>query len=343
MWNALKCDFCGDCLVECRYADFDRDKAVQEMKLLAEGKEADILALCITCVACTNSCPTGADPSNLIFQMQEKIGTAPLVVNTKPVCEALAKGLEGRGAPVEIIPGDIDQPVLSFDSFEYKQFPEGTLDSRLFKGLTKVRGPEYMSLTGCVHMGGESLIRKYAGKVIDKLAELGKDIVYLHNEGYALAKVKTAELGISVPFKFRHLYEYLLYYLKTHRGEITPLNKKVAYQANCASRWLPEQEAWLDEIFSLIKVERPLRQYDKLNALCCGGPIMGANRNLAIEIQENNIKDALDCGAEAMITMCPVCDAVLRRPTSKMGLPKIFITDLCRMALGEIPWPDKSA
>jgi hypothetical protein len=31
---------------------------------------------------------------------------------------------------------------------------------------------------------------------------------------------------------------------------------------------------------------------------------------------------------------------VLRRPTSKLGLPKIFITDLCRIALGEKPWPD---
>jgi len=30
---------------------------------------------------------------------------------------------------------------------------------------------------------------------------------------------------------------------------------------------------------------------------------------------------------------------VLGAPTAKAGLPKIFITDLCRMALGEAPWP----
>ncbi len=339
MWAASKCDFCGDCLVKCRYAGFDRDKAVTEIKLLAEGKEADILNRCITCVACTNYCPTGADPSNLIFRMQEKIGTAPLIVNTKPVHEMLAKGLEGRGAPVEMIPGDPNKPVLSFDSFEYKQFPEGTLESRLFKGMTVVRGPEYMSLAGCVHMGGESFAGKYAGRVIGKLAELGKDIVYLHNEGYALAHVKAKELGITVPFKYQHLYEYLLDYLKGNRGDITPLNKKVAYQANCATRWLPEQDPWLDEIFSLIGVERPPRQYEKLNALCCSGPVIGINKELAIDMQEKNVRDALDCGAQAMITMCPICDAVLRRPTSRLGLPKIFITDLCRMALGEIAWP----
>jgi Fe-S oxidoreductase len=339
MWDASKCDFCGDCLVACRYAGFDRDQAVQVMKLLAEGKAADILDRCITCVACTNVCPTGADPSDLIFMMQEKIGTAPLVVNTKPVYEALAKGLEGQGTPVEMIPGDPNRLILSFDSFEYKQFPEGTLESRLFKGMTVVRGQEYMSLTGCVHMGGQSFVRKYAARVIGKLAELGQDIVYIHNEGYALAKVKSKELGLTVPYKFQHLYEYLLEYLKNHREDIKPLNKKVAYQANCATRWLPEQEPWLDEIFGLIGVERPSRKYAGIDALCCSGPIIGTNRDLAVDIQEKNIKDALDCGAEALITMCPVCDAVMRRPTSRAGLPKIFVTDLVRMALGEIPWP----
>jgi heterodisulfide reductase subunit B len=88
-------------------------------------------------------------------------------------------------------------------------------------------------------------------------------------------------------------------------------------------------------------VERATRQYDGTNALCCSGPIIGANKKLAIEIQESNVRDAIDCGADAMVTICPICDAVLRRPTSQLGLPKIFITELCRMALGEVAWPGR--
>jgi hypothetical protein len=42
--------------------------------------------------------------------------------------------------------------------------------------MTVVRGQEYMSLTGCVHMGGQSFVEKYAGRVIGKLAELGMSI-----------------------------------------------------------------------------------------------------------------------------------------------------------------------
>ena len=71
MWDALRCDLCGECLVKCRYVDYDRDRAVQEIKLLMDGKAADILARCITCNACVQNCPTGADPADLICRMQK--------------------------------------------------------------------------------------------------------------------------------------------------------------------------------------------------------------------------------------------------------------------------------
>jgi len=339
MWDGSKCDLCGDCLVRCRYVDYDRDRAVAEIKLLMEGKDADILRKCITCIACDDYCPTGAQPSNLIFRMQERMGTSPIVAAGAPALDHIAKGLEGQGEPSQLIPGDPDKPVLSLDSFEFERFPEGTLDSQLFKGMTVVRGGEYMSLVGCVHMGGESFAEKYAQKVIDRLASLGRDIVYFHNEGFVLASVKARELGISVPFNYMHLFEYLRNYLRDHPESITRLGKKVAYQANCATRWIPEKDAFLDEIFELIGVERPPRQYERLNAVCCTAPIINTDRELAVEIQEKNVKDAIDCGADALITSCPVCDRALRRPTSQFGLPKIFITDLCRMALGEKSWP----
>ena len=66
MWDASKCDLCGDCLVKCRYVDYEKDKAASEIKLLMEGKAADILDRCITCNACFQNCPTGADPADLI-------------------------------------------------------------------------------------------------------------------------------------------------------------------------------------------------------------------------------------------------------------------------------------
>jgi Fe-S oxidoreductase len=342
MWDASKCNFCGNCLVNCRYVDYDKDRSVAEIKLLMEGKDAEILNTCITCIACNDYCPTGADPSNLIFKMQEKIGTCPIVLVGKRMLEELAKALEGQGEPGKLIPGDPDKPALSFDSFQFEQFPEGTLDSQLFKGMSVVRGGEYMSLAGCVHMGGESFVEKYGQDVLDRLASLGKDILYMHNEGFVLADVKAKEYAFKVPFKYMHLFEYLRNYLRDHQNNITRLNKKIAYQANCATRWIPEYDVFLDEVFELVGVKRPTRQYERLNALCCTAPIIYTNRELATEIQKKNFEDAIACGADAIITACPVCDIVLHWPSSQFGLPKIFITDLCRIALGEKPWPEGS-
>ena len=82
MWDVSKCDLCGDCLVNCRYVSYDRDKAIAEIKLLMEGKDAEVLNKCTTCMACSSYCPTGADPADLVFKMQQKIGTSPIVVGT---------------------------------------------------------------------------------------------------------------------------------------------------------------------------------------------------------------------------------------------------------------------
>jgi Fe-S oxidoreductase len=339
MWDASKCDLCGDCLVKCRYVDFDQDKAVSEIKLLMEGKAAEILDRCITCNACYQYCPSGADPADLIYSMQEKIGTGSIIEGFKPVVASVIKTFERGSRDVQVIEGDPDRPALCFDSFPFTQFPDGTLESSMFKGMTVVRGRKYASLVGMAHMGGVSLAERYGQKVIDSLAELDKDIVYIHNEGYILAHVKAKDLGIDVPYRYMHLFEYIRDYLTNNPNDITRLNKRVAYQPNCAVRWFPQQDAWLDEIFELIGVQRVSRKYEGVSALCCGGPALFVNAELAMNIQGDNIRDAMENRAEALITICPMCDAVLRGETSKAGLPQIFITDLCRMALGEVSWP----
>jgi heterodisulfide reductase subunit B len=128
--------------------------------------------------------------------------------------------------------------------------------------------------------------------------------------------------------------------LRAHRKNITRLNKKVAYHANCATRLIPEYDGFLDEIFKLIGVERPTRKYERVNAVCCTAPLIYVNRELAVDIQKKNFEDAIACGADAIITSCPLCQRVLTRPSLQFNLPNIFITDLGRIALGEKPWPE---
>jgi len=316
--------------VKCLYVNYDKDKAVAEIKTLMEGKEAEILSKCITCCACREYSPTGADPFSLIISMVEKAGVFPISED-----ELVALSF---GPPSEVIPGDPSKPALSICTME-QYIPEGALDGQLFQGMTVVKGGDYFCLIGFEHFGKESPIEKYAQRFIDNLASLGKDILFLHDDCYAMVHAKIKDYGITVPFNYMHIFEYLRNYLREHQSSITKLGKKVAYQQPCASRYTPEKNAFLDEIFALIGVERPPRKYERETALCCTAPIIPTNRDMAIELQEKNVKDAIECGADALITLCPVCDRVLRRPTGQLGLTKIYITDLCRIALGEKSWP----
>lgn len=330
MWDASKCNLCGDCLTKCLYINYDRDKAISDIKALMECKPADVVHKCITCCACREYCSTGADPLSLIINAIEKAGVFSIDE------EALTKA--SFDIPTEVVPGDPAKPALSICTME-RYLPEGMLDGQLFHEMTFVKGGDYYCLIGWEHYGKESPIEKYAQRFIDNLASLNKDIIFLHDDCYAMVHAKVIDYNIKVPFKYMHIFEYLRNYLNEHRRSITKLGKKIAYQQPCASRYTPEKSAFLDEIFELIGVERPPRKYERQTALCCTAPIIGSRLDMAVEFQEKNVRDAIECGADALVTLCPVCDRVMRRPTGRLGLTKIYITDLCRIALGERQWP----
>ncbi|MFQ5925286.1 MAG: heterodisulfide reductase-related iron-sulfur binding cluster [Dehalococcoidia bacterium] len=332
MWDESKCNLCGDCLVRCLYVGYDRDKAVAEIEALMEGKPAEILGRCITCCGCREYCPTGADPFDLICKMQEKMGAFPIP-------EAAAALFERRlQDPSEVLPGDPDRPVLSLWITE-RNLPEDILDSEQFRGLTVVKGGEYCCPIGYVHIGKESGVAKSAPGFIDRLARLGKEIIFLHDDCYASVHAKIRDYDLKAPFDYMHLFQYLYDYLRRHQDRVTPIRKKIAYQRPCSSRYVPEKDALLGQILQLIGVERVPRKYDGEDALCCTAPIIPVYPELAAEVQDKNVRDAIAHGAEALITLCPLCDRVLKRPASRLGLPNMHITQLCRIALGEKSWP----
>jgi Fe-S oxidoreductase len=330
MWDASKCNLCGDCLVRCQYVSYDKIKAVAEIKALMAGKETDIASKCVTCCACRQYCPTGADPLNLIMTAVERAGSFP--TNEE---ELMARTFN---VPAQIIAGDAEKPAISLCTME-RYIPANALEGQLFKGMTVIKGGDYYCLIGWEHSGKESLIEKYAQRFINNLAGIGKSMVFLHDDCYTMVHVKVKDYGIKVPFHYMHIFEYLRDYLYSKRNNIKKLERKVAYQQPCASRYTPEKDVFLDEIFHLIGVQRPARKYERENALCCTAPIIATRLEMAVEFQESNIRDAIDYGADALITLCPMCDRVMRRPTDKLGLAQIYITDLCRIALGEENWP----
>ena len=329
MWNKSLCTFCGECLEKCLYVDYDRERGEAEIRALASGDAAPILDACVLCCGCREYCPTGADPFDLICRMEEKTGIFPAGPGEIAWFEDMME------LPSEVIPGDPDRPILSL-CFTEPWLPAGAIDGDLFKGMGIAKGGKYFCIFGYVHTGRVGPLEQNARRFIDNVADLGRDIVFLHDECYTMTHAKVGEYGITVPFNYKHIFEYLRDYLRDNRSRVTRLERPIAYQRPCSSRFTPEKEIFLDEIFDLIGVDRIEREYDREQSLCCTGPLLDIYPERAAEIQKRNIDDAVAGGATALINLCPGCDRALKNPAAEAGLQPIYITNLCRMALGEL-------
>jgi Fe-S oxidoreductase len=214
--------------------------------------------------------------------------------------------------------------------------------------LPLLKGRHYFCNVLFAHMGDESIMRDRLQVMVDNLAKSGaKEIVVVHDDCYAVLKGIAPEYGINLPFRPVSVFEHLRDYLREHQGDIKKLNLKVAYQRPCASRYTPEKDPILDDIFAMIGVERVKRQYDGVNAICCGVELAGPNLKLFPRgknfepFREKNIADAKDAGAAAMVYLCPMCYRTLGKKAKEAGLTNLMISDLCRLAIGETLPEDK--
>ena len=330
MWHQEKCDLCGDCLVRCQYVDYDKETAVQQIEELMEGRPAEILKQCVTCCACNEYCPTGANPFDLINRLQEVHNALPIPEKTRKFMDA------GATVPSALTRGDETKPALSLCAMEWA-LPDGAVGGQMFEGMTIAKGGEYFCYLGYIHIGMDSTLKANAQGFIDKLAALGlPEIVFIHDDCYSMIS-KMPEYNVQVPFKPLHIVEYMRNYLKAHQDRITPLHRKIAYQRPCASRYTGEMDPILDEMFEFLGVERVARKYDRESALCCGSLFSRIDPERIRPFMTKNIQDASEAGGESMVFLCPLCMSALAKPASEEGLKPVFITQLARMALGELP------
>lgn len=338
MFNLSKCNLCGDCLVECQFVDYPREKAIEEFQLLMNGNDAEILKECVTCMACNEYCSKGANPFDLISALQEQKQS----ITVPPETLGLFAQMELQ--PSIIIPGDPQKPVLSVCTIEPFIDPQ-IITHPMFAGMTIVKGAEYFCYYAMPHILKSSILEAKGRQFIDNLAKINaKEIVFLHDECYSMVK-KVKEFGIHVPFKATHIVDYLVSYAKKNKKKISSLGKSIAYQRPCSSRISPELDDSLDKLFNLIGVTRVNRVYDKVDAICCGATVIGLGKvDKGMEIMQKNIADALQNGAEGIVCLCTFCNYTLSKATYEIdNFDAIFLVDLLRMSLGEIPFHHEDA
>jgi Fe-S oxidoreductase len=326
MFYEDRCNECGDCLMFCPYNRYDESRARQEISELRAGGVPSIVGSCVTCGACNQVCPSQANPFDLINQRQEETGALGVPD------EAFERFSKLHELTTSIEQGEPGKPVVNLCIVG--AMVREQLKGSLFSGLTVVEGADYFCGVGYIHLGRPSLTEKQARPFIEKLSELkAEEIICFHDDCYAMLTSLAAQYELPVPFRPVHLFEYLYRTVAAQKGRVKPMNLRVAYQAPCASRYTPEKDHYLDKLFELIGVKRVEREYEGLNGLCCGAPLMATDKQKALEVKAKNISDAREHSAEAMVFLCPMCFLNLRKLCQENGMKPIFITDLCNQAL----------
>lgn len=327
MFRPDLCIQCGDCLVECQWMNVERSQAIEWQKQMISGESTPVLEQCITCVACNEICPQGANPFDLHLELQEKYRSL--------VSEEIVTATSNHYLFTKDIK-DVPKAKRVLATCTYENAAPDLLAGDLYD-MPRVGGKPYFCWGLFSHMGAGSIQKQHAQTLVDRLAATGaEEVVCFHVDCYSMLAKVIPDFGIKVPFKPIHLAEYLVEYLKDNAKGVTPLNGKIAYQRPCASRYTPEKEPFIDEVFQLAGVERVERRFDRRNALCCTSVKLMYTMGDATSDIEKNILDAKSSGAEAMVFFCPVCKDMLNTLAEKHELPLIFLGDIVRMAIGEL-------
>jgi len=326
MFKQDMCDLCGDCLVDCQWMDIERSEAVEWLKAMIRGEDTPALKKCICCYACNELCPKGANPFDLMAELQEKyhsISTSDFIASQEAMFmfnKELQPPPQADRIMTTCIYGNTHAHLIQGELFD----------------LPRIGGKPYFCYVLFTHIGGDSIQKKHAQEFVDRVAKTGaKEVVCFHDDCYAMLTWWAPSYGIKVPFRAIHFTEYLVEYLEANKDRIKPINMKLAYQRPCASRLSPDKQYFVDELFELVGAKRVKRVYDRENALCCAGVKELLGTGDPKPDQDKNILDAKNAGADAMVCLCPICNQVLSPVGKEHKLPIFFVSDIARMALGE--------
>ena len=327
------------CLTKCQHMDIDKDSAREEILKIARGEDSFVLHDCVTCYACEEYCPMSNHPFYLIVEKQEALNVPPL---PRPIIQrGINMGVPFRGKPVI---EEVKGKALLMGAFSDHMF---LIQGRLFEGLPVISDdPRKMFHYFCqlmyLHYARTSLINERLPGIIDTISRHNvTEAVCFHDECYGTYTSYCPAMGIEVPFQPVHLFEYLYNRLLELKDHIRGVNLRVAYQRPCSARLSPDKHHFVQDIFDLIGAEAVPRRYVDENALCCGGTIRGqrreGSRKRALDIQSRNISDMADAGAEVCVFNCPACYQTMGHLVAKKGIKPVYMSDLCRFAIGERP------
>ncbi len=326
------CASCGYCRFGCPvYNEIGFESLtvrgrMQILKKILEGKMKltkpiiESIYLCAQCENCNVRCPTGIDFVKISEALRETLLKERLAPEAQiMLSENLAKDSNPFREPLEErgswLPGDFPQGKKS----EYLYFVGCTGSyslNRIPKSIMRVLdsiGFDYTLLGSEERCCGSPILRAGAREIAMKTIE--RNIDQFHRHG--AKTIITACAGCHTTFihqypsEFKYVHFTQIFAQLSKEGALVfekELNEKVIYFDGCdLGRHSGIYEEPREILRAIPGVELIEFQYNREEAECCGGPVLGANADLARKIGAARVQEALDMGATFLVTACPTC------------------------------------
>jgi heterodisulfide reductase subunit D len=335
-------------------------RGILEGKLTYTKPLVEHIFSCLMCNMCTQACPVGLDKEGVFKAMRADIianglelpeGISMLATSLRREHNILGEPENARGNWAEglEIPDKADVVYFVGCVASYK-FPEiARATAKILRGggvnFTILGAKEWccgnrMFLSGHLAMG-----RGMAEHNMRRLKETGaKKIVTSCAECYRCLKQEYPLLfGENFDFEVFHISELLVRLLEDKRISFTnEIYGKITYHDPCQlgrySKVFEQPREVLDAIPGVDRVEM-LRNRE--NSWCCGagaGIVKSFKPDLALDVADDVIKEAIDAGAEVIVTACPTCkwnigDSIVRGTVNA----DVQLMDLSELAAKSLP------
>ena len=369
--KTYNCLECGKCTSICPVAKYDpaySPRGLIESALLGFGDELVFnkeLFSCLTCYTCQQECPSDVDFPVFVrkarsiaqdkgqhgvcahsgqLQALQRLMTSPVIKQRR--LEWLSKEYHvSDKSDVLFWVGCAPYFAPIFEDIEFNalDITKASLRALNLLGIEpKLLPNEKCCGHDALWTGDVETFKKLAEYNAAQVKEAGvKKIVFSCPEGYRTFKLdypNYVDLGCEV----QHISEFLAEKIGENGVKFKEIQKKVTYQDPCRlGRHLGVYDAPRKVLESIPGVELVEMRHAGLESICCGTSAWTNCDSYSNMLRVERLSEAVDTGAELLITACPKCQTHFRCAMTDKGeehrtTPRIEVMDLASLVANAI-------
>lgn len=314
-------------------------KKVLEGELPVDDRIVDSIYMCAQCQNCTINCPTGIDFVEMSEALRDELFRQGKIPDSaRMVADVLtnygnpyAQAADEKGA---WLPSKYAEPKKSPNLFFVSctsAYPLNRVAKSILRVLEKIEydftvlgGEEYCCGNPLIRLGEHEKSQEMINKNTENFRKLAVKRIFTACPGC----YRTLLNHYSSEFKIQHITQFLLDLVEEGKIKFKEFPKKIVYFDGCdLGRHCGVYEEPRELLKAIPKVELVEFEYNRENAPCCGGPLLGGAPDLAKKIAEKTLREAYDLGVDMMVTSCGTCFLAFME-AAKVSSIQVQIRDL---------------